>query len=83
MLRRVTLVRADVSEEIITSILKVTRIGELGTTLGRRATRCNIPEYGILHSHCTENRNLNILIGKSGRAKPIWNGKLDERTMLK
>jgi hypothetical protein len=32
MLRRVTLVRTDVSEELSTSI-RVTRIGEIGTTL--------------------------------------------------
>jgi hypothetical protein len=31
MLRRVALVRTDVSEEFSTSILRVTRIGELGT----------------------------------------------------
>jgi hypothetical protein len=31
MLRRVALVRADVSEELSASIIKVTRIGELGT----------------------------------------------------
>jgi hypothetical protein len=33
MLRRVALVRTDVSEERIASIIKVTRIGELGTML--------------------------------------------------
>jgi hypothetical protein len=33
MLRRVALVRTDVSEEISTSFIRVTRIGELGTTL--------------------------------------------------
>jgi hypothetical protein len=33
MLRRVALVRTDVSEELSASIIKVTRIGELGTTL--------------------------------------------------
>jgi hypothetical protein len=34
MLRRVAPVRADVSEVLSTSIIRVTRIGELGTTLG-------------------------------------------------
>jgi hypothetical protein len=33
MLRRVGLVRPEVSEECIASIISVTRIGELGTTL--------------------------------------------------
>jgi hypothetical protein len=33
MLRRVTLVRSDVSEEFSTSFIRVTRISELGTTL--------------------------------------------------
>jgi hypothetical protein len=33
MLRRVALVGTEVSEEISASIIKVTRIGELGTTL--------------------------------------------------
>jgi hypothetical protein len=33
MLRHVALVRTDVSEELSTSFIRVTRIGELGTTL--------------------------------------------------
>jgi hypothetical protein len=33
MLRRVALVRTDVSEEPSASFIRVTRIGELGTTL--------------------------------------------------
>jgi hypothetical protein len=33
MLRRVALVRTDVSEELSASIIRVTRICELGTTL--------------------------------------------------
>jgi DNA-binding TFAR19-related protein (PDSD5 family) len=33
MLRRVALVRTDVAEELSASFIRVTRIGELGTTL--------------------------------------------------
>jgi hypothetical protein len=33
MLRRVALVTIDVSEELSTSFIRATRIGELGTTL--------------------------------------------------
>jgi hypothetical protein len=33
MLRHVALVRTDVSEELSASVIRVTRIGELGTTL--------------------------------------------------
>jgi hypothetical protein len=54
MLRRVALVRTNVSEELRASFIRVTRIGELGTTLAvtsnRRAlTRRNIPEDTIFH----------------------------------
>jgi hypothetical protein len=35
MLRRVALVRTDVSEERSASFIRVTSIGELGTTLGK------------------------------------------------
>jgi hypothetical protein len=55
MLRRAALVRTDVSEELSASFIRVTRIGELGTTVLTQATRRNIPEDTILHSHHHEN----------------------------
>jgi hypothetical protein len=39
MLRRVALVRTDVSEEPGTSFIRVTRIGEIGTTLAVTSNR--------------------------------------------
>jgi hypothetical protein len=39
MLRRVVLVRTEVSEELSTSINRVTRIGQLGTTLAVASNR--------------------------------------------
>jgi hypothetical protein len=91
MLRRLALVRTEVSEERSASFIRVTRIGEVETTLAvtsvrqllltanvvsispilvtlmmealsssdmsdlTRATRRNIQEDGILHSHRREN----------------------------
>jgi DNA-binding TFAR19-related protein (PDSD5 family) len=62
LLHRVALVRTDVSEELSASIIRVARIGELEITIAvtsnrrmlRRATRRNISEDGILHSHRCE-----------------------------
>jgi hypothetical protein len=39
MLRRVALVRTEVSEELSVSFIRVTKIGELGTTLAVRSVR--------------------------------------------
>jgi hypothetical protein len=39
MLRRVALVRNDVSEELSSSFIRATRIGELGTTLAATSNR--------------------------------------------
>jgi hypothetical protein len=40
MLSLVALVRTDVSEELSASFTKVTKIGELGTTLAVTSSRC-------------------------------------------
>jgi hypothetical protein len=49
MLRRVALVRTDVSDELISSFIRVTRIGELGRTLAvtsnRRTLRRNTKSF--------------------------------------
>jgi hypothetical protein len=42
MLRHVALVRTDVSKELSTSFIGVTRIGELGTTLAVTSNRRNV-----------------------------------------
>jgi hypothetical protein len=55
VLRRVALVRADVSEELSASFIRVARIGELGTTLavtsyrstlGISSQRASVDSYG-------------------------------------
>jgi hypothetical protein len=83
MLRRVALVRTDVSEELSASFIRVTRIGELGTTLAvtsssetsdlTKATRRNIPEDDILHSHRREDlksHKKSLRLGQYQRALP-------------
>jgi hypothetical protein len=110
MLRRVALVRTDVSEEISAYFIRVTRIGEPGTTLPvtmRRvlvtasvvpnspilvtlinealsssltsvltgATRRNIPEETILHSHRRKNLKSYMeshYVYTAPRAKDTW-----------
>jgi hypothetical protein len=49
MLRRVALVRTDVSEKLSVSIIRVTIIGELGTKLAVTSNRCkhaSVASYG-------------------------------------
>jgi hypothetical protein len=53
MLRRVALVRTDVLEEHSASIMRLTRIGELGTTFAvasnRRTLQRNTKYYKVLY----------------------------------
>jgi hypothetical protein len=49
MLRRVAVVRSDVSEELSSSFIRVTRIGELGTTTGVTSNRRTLLRDFILH----------------------------------
>jgi hypothetical protein len=46
MLRRVILARTDVSEELSASTIRVTRIGELGTTLAVTSADSCHPDDG-------------------------------------
>jgi hypothetical protein len=56
MLRRVAIVRTDVSEEFSASIIRETRIGELGKTLvvisNRRTQRSNSKWYWYFLAAC-------------------------------
>jgi hypothetical protein len=45
MLRRVALVRTDVSKERSASFIRVTRIYELGTTLGISSQSASVASY--------------------------------------
>jgi hypothetical protein len=49
LLRRVALVRTDVSEEPGASIIRVTRIGELGTTQAATSNRRTLRKNTLFH----------------------------------
>jgi hypothetical protein len=48
MLRRVAIVRTGVSEELSASIIRMTRIGEVATTLGISSQRASVASYGYV-----------------------------------
>jgi hypothetical protein len=62
MLRCVALVRTEVSEDFISSIIRVTRIGELGTTLAESSNRSTLGK--CWHQLC-EKGNLTYEVHKS------------------
>jgi hypothetical protein len=47
-LYRITLVRTDVSEERINSIIRVTRIGAIGTTLAMTSNRSSLMIFNFI-----------------------------------
>jgi hypothetical protein len=51
MLRLVALIRTDVSEELGASFIRVTRIGELGTTLAVTSNRCTLRRCASVASY--------------------------------
>jgi hypothetical protein len=79
MLRRVALVRTDVSEELSASIIRETGFGETVTTLAviynrrklRRATRRNISEDGILNMYYLLVSSVNVMFMTSVKVKDI------------
>jgi hypothetical protein len=52
MLRRVTLVRTDVSEELSASYIRMTGIGELGTALAVTSNRSTLRALVASYSEC-------------------------------
>jgi hypothetical protein len=64
LLRRVALVRTDVSEEPGASFIRVTKIGELGTTQAatsnRRTLRRNFAAYVGCYKQISTNRKHNV-----------------------
>jgi hypothetical protein len=52
MLRRVALVRTDVSEEPGASFIRVTRIGELGTTQAATSNRRTLRYFFAAYVRC-------------------------------
>jgi hypothetical protein len=59
MLLRVALVITDVSEELSASFIRVTRIGELGTTLAVTSNRRTLSHFVFLRSVSTSSNFTN------------------------
>jgi hypothetical protein len=65
MLRRVALVRTDISEDLSACIIRMTRIGEQGITLAVTRNRRNL-RRNTLHSHRREDRLCGLVVRVSG-----------------
>jgi hypothetical protein len=79
MLRRVALVGTDVSEELSASI-RVTRIGEIGTTLGVTSNRRTLRRNTVKTSNLTSSMRLVSCRSKAGYSffpelLILWPGK--------
>jgi hypothetical protein len=61
MLRRVALLRTDISDELSASIIRVTRIGELGTTLAVTSNRRTVRRNRVLTLHGCIHSSLNLV----------------------
>jgi ABC-type taurine transport system substrate-binding protein len=70
MLRRVALVGTKVSKERITSIIRVTRIGELGTTLAVTSNRRTLPILATLMVEALCSSEILVLIRSARRNIP-------------
>jgi hypothetical protein len=69
MLRRVALVRTDVSEERSVSYIRVTRIVELGTTLAVTSNRCTLCRLLVTASVVPSSPNLVTLMEALGSSE--------------
>jgi hypothetical protein len=66
MLRRVALVRIDVSEEPSASFIRVTRIGELGTTQAATSNRCSVRPLLVCGLTVLRRRNVSPVMDELG-----------------
>jgi hypothetical protein len=81
MLRRVVLVRTDVSEEVRASFIRVTRIGELGTTLAVTSDRRTLrrsTKYPVFLDFLVEYSKAKLK--STGDKAPLFKAIFDRKT---
>jgi hypothetical protein len=80
LLRRAALARTDVSEELSASFIRVTRIGELGTTLAckcnvinrsKRIQKESIREHGPISVNINGNAKITIVLSANCRISTV------------